>query len=125
LYAAIRNFGSAHAQSNVSIASWPLFALTERFRKALLDQGLNNLHETRIFKIRARFIKGKITALLGPGLMNSATFAHTVIGEQDTGAVFPGFEGVFIFEKSFPDLTVTDAKVPGNPVDVFTHYEQG
>jgi hypothetical protein len=85
----------------------------------LLDPGLDDVHETRIFQVWARFIVGKVTALLGSGLMNSATLAQTVMGKKDTGTVVPGFEGVFIFQKSFSNLSVTNAKMPSHPVDIF------
>jgi hypothetical protein len=52
--------------------------------------------------------------------VNGASFAHPVISEQNAGAVFPGFEGVFIFQESFSDLTITDTEVPGHPVDIFS-----
>src|SRR5665647_828035 len=102
-----------------------LFAAVDRKRETLLDPGLDDVHETRVLQVRTRFIVGKLAALLGSGLMNCTALAHTVIGKQDTGAVLPGFEGVFIFQEPFSDLAVTDLKVPGYPVDIFIPDEQG
>lgn len=103
-----------------------LFIIANRgIHKALLNPRLNDIHETRIFQVRTGVIVGKVAALLGPGLMNGTTLAHTIIGKQDTGAILPGFEGVFIFQEPFPHLTITDTKVPGQAIDIFSLDEQG
>jgi hypothetical protein len=97
---------------------WKL-KLTVLAEETLFYPCLNNLKQAGIFQVGAGFFIGKVVALPGPGLMDGAAFAQTVVGQQDAGAVFPGFKSVFVFQEAAANLTVVDAQMPGQTVDVF------
>jgi hypothetical protein len=93
-------------------------------RKALFDTGLKESQKTRIFQIRAGLIVGEVAALQRPGRMDGASFAQTVIGEQDAAAVLSGFKGVLIFQKLHSDFAIADAEVEGHAIDIIVPEQQ-
>jgi hypothetical protein len=102
-----------------------LFAVADDQRKTLLDPGLDDVENSGILEVGAGVAMGEVAALLGPGLMDGASFTQAVIGEQNTGPIFSGFEGVFTLQKPMPDLPVADGEVPRHPIDIVSLDQQG
>jgi len=86
-----------------------------------LNSGLNKGQKFLILEIGTGFVVGEFPALLGTDRMNRAAAAEAIMEQKDTGTVFPGFEGITVGHEPLTHLTVTDAKIAGDPVDIRGH----
>lgn len=83
------------------------------------------LEEIFALQIRAGLVVGEITTLAGTGEMDRASSDHPVAAEKDTGAIGPGFEGIFPLDIAFAHLAVADIEMSGQAVDILSSDKEG